>query len=382
MKLLTGWWLRVARSGVLAACAVVAGLGVSAARGQEQTLSEQGVISGTMDIEFKTRTELDTAGTYTEGSPALGAKDTYVLKLAVAKTTEFSGKITRQPDLFTKVIRSQKQKAELGFDINLAVRNPKNLDERRNVGKWVGTVPFNATTGVFDLAGGGSQESPLRIAIDAIGAQPAFTDKFGGKLIGKSKKEENLASYTYKRLVGNKTYEIKVAKVDPMKFVDLELAKGPAGNYPRTRVNGRLDFDYETGNWLTDGIRFSYNYNGQAVEDIVTGSIKWVEDENRKTNGKGEYQFNLRWNEAKQAPATTEAAAFAKLSDEDAFFAVDDSLPCLTGKITYEDKFISGEETPASSKVVYALNSNKLTKTQVVNFFKLWMIGTGPINDE
>jgi hypothetical protein len=363
--------------------AVVAGLVlVGNAGAQEQTLTEQGVIAGTMDIEFKTRTEMDSTSTFVEGSPALGAKDTYTFKLTVAKTTEFGGKITRQPDLFTKIIRSQKQKAELAYDVNLAVRNPSNLDERRNVGKWVGTVPFNATTGVFDLSGGSMQESPLRIAVDAIGRQPAFTDKFGGKLIGKSKKEEGLASYTYKRLIGDKTVEIKVAKVDPMKFVDLELAKGPAGNYPRTTVNGRFDFDYETGNWLTDGIRFRYNFNGKDVEDIVTGSVKWVEDENRKTNGKGEYQFNLRWNEAKQAKQTTESTAFEKLSDEDAFFAVDDSLPCLTGKISYEDKFISGEETPASSKVVYSLNANKLTKTQVVNFFKLWMVGIGPINDE
>jgi hypothetical protein len=290
MKSMHVSWLRIALCGAFSLLAVSA----AQVRGQEQTLSEQGVIAGTMEIDFKSRTELDSAGTYTEGS----------------------------------------------------------------------------------------LESPLRIAIDAIGQQPAFTDKFGGKLIGKSKKEDNLASYTYKRIVGNKTIQMKVAKVDPMKFVDLELAKGPAGNYPRTTVNGTLDFDYETGNWLTEGIRFRYNMNGKDTEDIVTGSVKWVEDDNRKTNGKGEYQFNLRWNEAKQAPATTESAAFAKLSDEDAFFAVDDSLPCLTGKITYEDKFISGEETPASSKVVFALNSNKLTKTQVVNFFKLWMIGIGPINDE
>ncbi|WP_254510595.1 hypothetical protein [Anatilimnocola floriformis] len=376
MKLVS--WLRLAVGCTLALVCFTAGQ----LRGQEQTLTEQGVIAGTMEIDFKTRTELDSTGTYTEGSSALGAKDTYAFKLSVAKTTEFSGKITRQPDLFTKIIRSQKQKAELSFDIGLAVRNPTNLDEKRNVGKWVGTVPINATTGAYEITGGAILDSPLRIAIDAVNKQPSFTDKFGGKLIGKSKKEDNLASYTYKRLVGNKTVEIKVAKVDPMKFVDLELAKGPAGNYPRTTVNGRLDFDYETGNWLTDGIRFRYNFNGKDVEDIVTGSVKWVEDDNRKTNGKGEYQFNLRWNEAKQAPQTTEAAAFDKLSDEDAFFAVDDSLPCMTGKIAYEDKFISGGETPASSKVTYALNANKLTKTQIVNFFKLWLVGIGPINDE
>jgi hypothetical protein len=36
----------------------------------------------------------------------------------------------------------------------------------------------------------------------------------------------------------------------------------------------------------------------------------------------------------------------------------------------------------AVNKVTYELNANKLTKTQLVNFFKLWVIGIGPINDE
>ena len=354
----------------------------SFARAQEATVTEEGAITGTMDIDFKTRTDLDTAGTYVEGSPALGAKDTYTFKMVVGKTTEYSGKITRQGDLFTKVIKSQKQKAALGFDVNLAVYNPKNLSEKKNVGKWVGTLPINTTTGVYDIAGGAKGESPLRIAVDAAGTQQAFVDKFGGKLVGKSKKEEGLASYTYKRLVGNKTVEIKVEKVDPMRFEDVELAKGPSPNYPHTVVNGRLDYDYETGNWLTDGLKFKYNFNGKDMEDVVTGSVKWVEDENRKSNGKGQYEFNLRFNEGKNKPTTTEAAAFDKLSDEDAFFVVDDTIPCLTGKITYVDQFISGTDSPAKSKITYSLNSNKLTKTQMVNFFKLWMLGTGPINDE
>src|SRR5262245_17640675 len=106
-------WSRLAVGCALALVSITAGR----LPGQEATLTEQGVIAGTMEIDFKSRKELDTAGTYTEGSSALGAKDTYTLKLTVAKTTEFSGKITRQPDLFTKIIRSQKQKAELGFDI-------------------------------------------------------------------------------------------------------------------------------------------------------------------------------------------------------------------------------------------------------------------------
>ena len=351
-------------------------------RAQEGTITEEGAITGTMDIDFKTRTDLDTAGTYVQDSPALGAKDTYTFKMVVGKTTEYSGKITRQGDLFTKVIKSQKQKAALGFDVNLAVYNPKNLDEKKNVGKWVGTLPINTTTGVYDIAGGAKGESPLRIAILAAGSQQAFVDNFGGKLVGKSKKEDGLASYTYRRLVGTKTVEIKVEKIDPMRFEDVELGKGPSPNYPHTMVNGRLDYDYETGNWLTDGVKFKYNLNGKDVEDVMTGSVKWVEDENRKSNGKGQYEFNLRFNEGKNKPATTESAAFDKLSDEDAFFVVDDTIPCLTGKITYVDQFISGTDSPAKSKIVYSLNANKLTKTQMVNFFKLWLLGTGPINAE
>ena len=80
------------------------------------------------------------------------------------------------------------------------------------------------------------------------------------------------------------------------------------------------------------------------------------------------------------SPASTEAAAFEKMSDEDAFFAVDNSVPCLTGRITYVDT-MSGE-TVTSSKVEYRLNANKLTKQQVMNFFKLWMLAVGPTNDE
>ena len=40
--------------------------------------------------------------------------------------------------------------------------------------------------------------------------------------------------------------------------------------------------------------------------------------------------------------------------------------------------FIEGGE----SGVTYNLNANKLTKQQVMNFFKLWMIAVGPTNDE
>jgi hypothetical protein len=37
---------------------------------------------------------------------------------------------------------------------------------------------------------------------------------------------------------------------------------------------------------------------------------------------------------------------------------------------------------PVASKVTYALNANKLTKQQIMAFFKLWLIAVGPTNDE
>lgn len=352
---------------------------------QGEALTKEGIISGGMNIEFKTRTNLDTSGDLKSGSAAVGVQDVYTFSLNCADTVEFAGKITRQPNLYSKLIAKKKQEAQLFFDVGLSVFNPKDLKQKRAVGKFVGTVPIDTASGHYDLAGGSAKESPLRIQVDAVGSAAAFSEPFTGRLVGKAEKKESLAQYTFKRVVGNRTVEIKVKKSDPMRFDNIKLAKGPATTYPNTYVSGRLDYDYETGNWYTDGIRFKYTLDGKDFEDIVTGSIKWVEDPDRKTNGKGRYEFNLRWNEEKNKPAATEAAAFDKMNEEDAFFAVDDTVPCLTGTIDYVDTYASGggdEPVPASSKVTYKLNANKLTKQQVMSFFKLWLVCTGPTNDE
>jgi hypothetical protein len=378
------WVVLFAVGSLLAAPAVVPQWSVAAlAQQQDQAISEEDVIAGTMDIEFNTRTRQDTSGDLVPDSPAVGATDNYKFNLSVAKTTEFSGQITRQPNLYTKTLRKLKQGASLGFNVNLAVKNPKDLKQKKTIGKMVGGVPVDEKSGAYILDAAGFQGvSPLRIVIDTAGAQKGFTDGFAGRIYGKAEKKESLAGYSYKRLVGNKTVEVKVTKVDPMRFENVQLAKGPAEIYPRTSVNGRLDYDYETGNWLTDGIKFRYNLNGQDYEDVITGTIKWIEDPDRATNGKGHYEFNLRFNEDKNRPANTEAAAFENLSAEEAFFAVDEELPALTGRIEYVDTFISGGTTPSASKVTYHLKANKLTKQQVMNFTKLWLLCVSPTNDE
>jgi hypothetical protein len=343
--------------------------------GQEpEKISQPGAISGTMNITFNTRTNLTD-----KGKPAKGAKDVYDVALNVAKTTEFRGKIERQPQIVSDILGRQEQPGQLQYSVNLAVFNPVDMTQKKTVGKWVGTVPIN-TGGIYQIDG--VADSRHRISIDAIGRAPAFTDNFGGRLLGKGKKSSGVISYI--RKVQGKEVKMEVKNSDPMKFENLLIAAGPSQNYPKVTVNGNLDYDYETGNWLTNGIRFAYSYNGKPVEDVVTGSIKWVEDENRASNGKGQYEFNLRWNENANAAASTEADAFASLSDEEAFFAVDNSVPSLTGTVKYEDVLRgSGDEAvPTSSKVTYALDANQLTKQQIMNFVKLWLVCVGPTNDE
>lgn len=352
------------------------------AQGGPQQLTEDNVITGTMEIDFETRTKLDTSGDLKKGSAAIGAKDTYNLAIQVAKTTEFSGTITRQPKLYSSVLGRTKQDASLHYSVDLTVLNPNDLKQKKVVGKWVGTVPVDPASGAYDLSGGKAKESALRVSVDAVGRASAFQDTFNGKLIGKSEKKESLGSSIYRRVVGGRTVEVKVLKSDPMRFSNIVLAMGPAQSYPRTTVTGRLDYDYETGNYYTDGITFRYTLDGTEYEDVVTGSIKWIQESDYDTSGKSYYDFNLRFNEADHKAATGESAAFEGLSEEDAFFAVDTSIPSLTGRISYVDVIPGEDEMPTSSKVTYALNANKLTKQQIMNFFKLWLICVGPTNDE
>jgi len=367
---------------VVVVLGLVAALTVPVMAEEAALLTEEGIIAGGMSIDFQTRTSRDTTGKLAEGSPAENTKDIYTLSLNVAKTTEFAGTIYRQPRLFSKVLGREKQAAELQYDITLSVRKPSDLTQKRSVGKWVGQIPID-DKGVYKLDGGSAKGSPLRMAIDTIGSSQGFSDNFGGQLTGKTTEKKGLVPYTFSRLIGGKKVNIQVKNSDPMRFENIVLAAGPAKVYPKTSVNGRLDYDYETGNWYTDGIHFRYTLDGKDCEDVVTGSIKWVEDPNRDQNGKGKYDFNLRFNEDKNQSATTESDVFkGTTSDEDAFFLVDNSVPSLTGAIEYVDTMIAGKEVPASSKVTYKLNANKLTKQQVINFFKLWLICVGPTNDE
>jgi hypothetical protein len=361
---------------------------------ETSTITEEGVISGTMDINFNTRTHKDTSGKLEKDSAEKGVKDEYKIAIKVARTTEFSGKVERQPYLFSKILGREVQSAQLQYDLDLFVLNPSDLSQKKEVGKWVGVVPVDSK-GTYEF---GSGDNPLRIAVSAVGKSPAFEDKFGGKLtdskggvakgglVGDALQSAKSKGATFMRKIGKKEVKIELKNIQVLNLENLVLAKGPVETYPATTVTGSLTFDYDTGNWLTEGIKFKYNLDGKEHLDTMTGSIKWEEDANRKENGKGHYELNLRFNEDQQKEVTDENAVFnnSNVSAEEAFFVVDTAMPALTGKIEYVDTLNQGdaEVPPSTSKLTFNVNANKLTKQQIVNFFKLWLAAIGPLNDE
>jgi hypothetical protein len=366
----------IVNANVLAQDKPAAAAGADAQRNANDPVTQKGVVTGEMFIKFDTRTQMDDSGKLKDGSPKLGARDTYFFTLKVLNQVVFDGKIARQPTLYSKTLQRPQQEAMFDFEkLDIQVVNPRDPSQKRTVGRWTGVIPIDPTTGVYNL--GGSNDRPFRIFIEATGRAPQIDERCSGKLVGKAIKKEGLVSQTYKRVVGQKTIEYTAKRVDPMKFENAEIATGPAQVFPRVAINGRLDYDYETGNWITDGLTFSYKLEGKDINDVVKGTIKWIE---AKGSEKGYYDFNLRFNEDKNKPASDVGAAFDQAEGLDAFFAVDTNIPTLTGRITYDDK--KDGDTVIESKVTYALDANKLTRQQVMNFAKMWIIASGPANDE
>jgi len=64
-----------------------------------EKITQPGAITGTVNIAFNTRTRVDA-----KGKPEAGVKDVYDTALTVGKTTEFKGKVERQPLLTSSVL--------------------------------------------------------------------------------------------------------------------------------------------------------------------------------------------------------------------------------------------------------------------------------------
>lgn len=349
-------------------------------------ISQQDAISGKMSIDFATRKNLDRTSGFAPGSPQRGAVDTYKLDLAVAQTTEYTGRIKRLPRIRRANDGTILQSAALDYQVDLWLRNPQDLTQRKQIGRMVGTVPIDAKE-VYQFAKpNGAERAPLRTTIDAVGAIPASENDFSGRMIGKAADAAKFRKMKFTRKIAGRTVTVEASKIDPLTFDGVVLAAGPAPVYPATTVTGQFDFDYDSSNYYIEGMKMTYRLEGVDYTDKLTGTIRWVEEPDRATSGRGYYEFNVRFNEDDNRPATGEDGAFGGVNggaaDEEAFFKIDTSIPSITGRVAYVDDIPKGAEAPVSSQVEYHLHANKVTKQQLVSFFKLWLLAVGPINDE
>jgi hypothetical protein len=333
-------------------------------------------VKGSLKIDYQTRTQTDAAG-----APLPGVKDTYTLSLDVTDSMMFGGTIQHTPRLAGGLLGRETQSATLAYDIMLSVRNPANPAQTKAIGKFIGGVPIDGQ-GVYRYGNG-----TLRIAVDASGRAAEFQSRFSGLAAGKPPKVASASitdslkqqAVSIFRQVKGQTQKVVVTDYDKMRFDGLILAAGPVKTYGEAKVNGEMLYDYERDLWFFQGVTVSYEADGMALSDKLSGNIKWIEDPQRATNGKGEYQFDVRVNEPEAQKGTTEASVFAT-DDEAAFFAVDSTIPALTGSARYVDT-MSGD-TVTSSAVTIDTAGN-LTKQQMVYLTKLiWLVSVVPFNAE
>ena len=310
-------------------------------------------IRGTVSIDFGSRIHED-------------GIDVYTINLSCRSLVAISGEIRRTGKKLSSFLRRELK--PLQYHYGLEVAEP--LDSKNVFGSISGIVPMSEQ-GIYKLDS---------LKFSSRGGSPW---RYSGTIKGKSQEHQGLLGTTYTRIFGGKKVVLKVQKSDPLRFNGVRLPSGPSDQFPVTTVSGNFDYDYDTGNWLTNGILLQ---SAAGDRDKITGSIKWVPDLGRSTNGKGQYEFNLRFNEDRYSTTPDEGEFFQTAADEEAFFSVDGRIPTLSGTIRYKDTFgpigDDGESVVLASEVLYELDGTSVTDQQLLAFLKLWLLVVGPVNDE
>jgi len=312
-----------------------------------------------------------------------GIQDVYDINLNVANSAVFHGKMTDRPQIvegmFNKAVT---QPRSLKYDVSCDIMNPKNTAQvKKNVSKLSGFVNI-ASSGEYNYNGGLGFSVLDRMA----GSDSKFSGVAAGKpLVRPANWLDTLQRQTVNitRNVNGKTMTVALKKYDKMEFRSLVLAAGPIPLYSDATVNGEMLYDYDKNTWFFNNMNVNYSTTSPSGENIIksdriTGTIRWVEDENRKANGKGEYQFDVRVNE----PLVNESAAFASTTtDESAFFTTDTSVPGLSGTMKYQDT-LKGDTTLAST-VTIDLTGNSITKQQLMILNKIIIfVSVIPMNSD
>lgn len=323
------------------------------------------IVKGEIAIKFNTRTGPDAE------RPRPGSTDTYAMAINVANSALFKGIITARP--YIRNLTSSNQTGQLTYELDCDVINPANPSQTRNIGRIFGTAPVD-NQNIYRFADGN-----VKVAVFGVGAAKGFESRFNGLALGKPPAASGLAKMKQEavRLVSSKGGAITLTKYDKMEFQNLTIPAGPVQIYPEATITGTLFYDYGRSAWHFNNVNITYRTDGRPQVDILTGNIRWVEHPNRKANGEGRYDFDIRVNE----PAPSEAAVFAGTTDEAAFFAADDTNPALTGTMAYKDSLSNG--TVVASNVTIDLKGTKLSKQQVMNLAKLlFLTAVVPLNAE
>lgn len=320
-----------------------------------QTNTSPLFIKGDMNIKFNTH----------QNPPGTkGIQDVYDININVANSVVFHGKMTDRPQIiegmFTKAIT---QPRSLKYDVACDVVNPKNYAQTKNIGRMYGMVPISSD-GVYHYD---NDNNPLVVDILPMGRAGGFTSKFSGMAAGKPLVRPSNWTDTIRetvnisRLVNGKPMTVSLKRYDKMDFRQVVLAQGPIQIYQPVTVNGTMLYDYDKNCWFFNNFTVQYAEGGNIKIDRVTGTIRWVEDPQRKSNGLGQYEFDIRVNE----PVPDGSGVFAAPTDETDFFASDTTVPGLSGTMKYKDTLNSDGDTLASA-VTIDLTGNNINKEQVM----------------
>jgi hypothetical protein len=228
-----------------------------------------------------------------------------------------------------------------------------------------------ATSGEYNYSGG--------LGFSVLDRMAGSDSKFSGVAAGKPLVRppnwmETLQRQTINitRSVNGKIMTVSLKKYDKMEFRSVVIAAGPIPLYPDTTVNGEMLYDYEKNTWFFNNMNVNYastNLSGENIirSDRISGTIRYIEDDARKTNGKSEYQFDIRVNE----PIVSESTALAspKVVDESAFFASDNSAVGLFGTMKYQDSIKN--DVTLTSAVDINLYGVGITKQQLMILNKI-----------
>lgn len=332
-------------------------------------------VTGDLAINFATR----------QGDKRPGVVDTYQFNINVSNSSKFYGTITQLPYLSGTMGSSYgRQMGNLTYDLKCDVVNPKNPSQTLNVGTLTGVVPVSDQN-VYDFDRGS-----LTTRVFARGTAKGFDSAAKGQALGKPPTpakgllDRIKPAMTFTKQVGNQTQKIVVTKYDIMEFRNHVLPAGPVQIYGEVTVNGKMVYGYDRSSWYCDHLILTYwvtdaNGSQHQQQDTISGDIRWVEDPSRKTNGIGEYDFDLRVNE----PPPAENAVFVAPSDENAFFTSDIAAVGLSGTVKYKDRMTSDGDSCTASAIVFDLHGNKLTKAETMALGKLILFSlTVPFNAE